>query len=68
MYKIAKEQVQFHNNTDSMVQSQLKGIISRKHYACLKPFYNSYSIEKHTGRKQYCVWKIVIKERGETKN
>ena len=34
----------------------------------LETFYNSYNIEKHTGRKQYSVWKIVIKENGITQN
>ena len=61
-----KEQVQFHDSADSLVQSQLKGIIPNKHYTCFhwRPFHNAYNIEKHTCRKQYSVGKIVIKENG----
>ena len=62
------ELVEFHDSTDSLVQSQLKGIIPNMHYTCFhwRPFYNSYNIEKHTGRKQtvQCRDESVIKERG----
>ena len=45
-----RKQVQFHDSTDSLVQGQLKGISSKKHYTCFNwdPFFNSYNIEKHT--------------------
>ena len=34
------------------------------HLFTLETFCNSYNIEKHTGRKQYSVGKIVLKEKG----
>ena len=63
---MAKEQ--FHDSTDSLVQSQLKGINPRKHYTCLhwRPFISHITLEKHTGEAVQC-WEDCNKRKGENK-